>query len=299
MKHNRLLLSALLCAGLLASGCGDASGVPAEPTASLAETTTAAAETTTSAAETTTASAAETTASAETTTGSTAAQTAETAAGSTAAQTAGSVTEELSLLAQLADRIEHTDDAVELHYAFEDEGLRIAGDQVVHGRSYYMRSETPFYTIKACSDGNTVWMLHDETKTFARITGDEGEDLIPDTMVPDFDEIGEVLERGTETFKGKNCRYEDYYEEDGEDMAKVRYYFDDKGDMLGMKALSGEDEGIIYAFEMRVNESPDRTLFAPPAGYSEIDEKELVPRVMANFLEMLGGAAGSTEDNDD
>ena len=283
MKQKLGLAAVLLAAGILAAGCGGSSTAEessvqsAETTTSAAETTTAPADTTT--AQTTTASAAQ---QAQETDTAPAEQTECTGQGSTAAPPDS--TENTGLMQSLIARLSETTDAVSVRYKMEVEGEMLEGKQVTYGECFYSMASSPRYCVTVCSDGTKIWMLHDATKAYAVMTGSSANNLKPKSLVPDADAMGTVIGSGSEAFKGKVYRYEDFDEpaEDGElERNAVRFYFDEQGNLIGYKGLEGDDAGVEAEFEIKAVKSPDMAQFSPPADYTEVDEQTLTEHVYA------------------
>gem|GEM_PF-1072399 len=304
-KLTCFLLTAMMLTML--SGCGGSSSSTAEESADRTETTTAeteaTAEQTSSEAETTTTAAddsSEPDASSGTEdSGSSAASpdsgaSADPASGSSGSTgSTGSTENSGNLLPTLLKKMNSTSDAVAVHSEYEEDGVTYRLDMIRFGsKLYYDVEVTDIYEMEICFDGTKGYMIDDVTQTFSDYS--ETDDLDFGEMIVDSDSIGECLASGTETFNGSTCRYEDYIEndtdggeeEEPEEPETYRYYFDDNGNLTGCKIL---EEGIEMIYTIKFTESTDESVFSPPAGYTEIDEEEMMEQIYMRMLSAMMG----------
>ena len=283
------IIALLLAACLTAAGCSGNTQEPWAPESSAVGTEPA--EATTSAADTTAAPAStEETAERSTFPETTAAKD-ETAVQSSAESGTAPRTE-AGLLKALLRRISDPDGAVYISYEMEENGLALSGTQLTYGKCFSMEMNNAGTVLHVCSDGSTSWMLHEPTASYSVMSAQSTQGLKPEGLIEQINKLDQtILGSGTDSFRGKAFRYEDYLSPGGEDgsaaQETVRYFFDDNGGLLGIRAMTGESAGLEYVYEIRIEPSPDMSLFAPPAGYTEITELEMTQRV---FGDMFGSA---------
>lgn len=306
-------------------------------TASAAQTeTTAAAETTaatskttaavTSAAQTTAQSAASTASAAgsETAAGSSAAattaeQTAAQTAGTTAAKTVTTAAKttaaakkttapsgEKSLTQQLIDRLNNLgDDTVKIVLKEEMEGMSLEVTMYRSGTRSYADSTAMGIHLISIEDGKNSYTLLPDEKVYAV---QELPDLSQQnnnaiTFLTETVDASELVGTGKGKFKGKNCTYEEFEAEDGKGgKDTVRYYFDDKGNLLGLELPAERVSGAIadvgtFSIEYTVtfSEKISDSQFALPQGYQEITPTEMTVKIFAAMTASAGGlGSGST-----
>lgn len=180
---------------------------------------------------------------------------------------------------------------VELDVVVADEKLR------------FVMKISNLFSINMIKDGSKTYLLDEENKQYAAIDDMSDSPIdTDDTPLLSEDGLGKYIGTGKKQFKGIQRTYEEYLSKDDDDdkEQKVRYYYDESGDLIGISNVTGtgeEEMEISVRFEKQVDES----LFRMPAGYQEGKAEVVAQNVYGKMfamllggLEDLTGSLGST-----
>ena len=284
MKKRIAFAAALIL--LTASGCGS---TPAEQSPAETAQVTAAEPETTAAPETTIRTT-------ETTAETTTAESTETTAAAEPDPAA-----ENTMTAQILRKIETWDKGhVNIDFGIEQDGAGTEVHLTQYGKKNRFTMKLISFEIEMCSDGETVWTLDKQRKTYsAQKVGTEGgaDEMAPENALAEAS-MGKYLGTGTDTYEGKECIYEDFQlKNDGEDQA-VRFFYDNDGNVLGAKVNDAEAGEYFMDYRVEFTENTDESLFRLPDGYTEISSDEMSQQIMSDMFGMLADLMGEAETNE-
>lgn len=277
MKKILVLVTAIAMFSLTMTGCMEEKE-PAETTAPV-ETTTTAEETTT--AETTTA---------ETTTEQKEITVEEALATRADGPWAPAVTNKIS---------EWKDGNVEIFSSVEEDGMLMEFYINMYGeKAYVIMNIANKVEICSATDGTTIYMIDNNTKTFSREAATEENDIMSDTGVRRKFElkdgtVPEMLSSGIEIIDGEKYIYEEYegdpdVKEDGTVIKlKERYYFDAMGNLKGIAQIDETGDIMFVKFEVEFLDELDESKFDAPKGYREVTPDEMGLTMAMKLLALM------------
>ena len=222
----------------------------------------------------------------------------QTAAGGTTAKNGGSGSQkaEMGQFTQaLYDRIKNHKGQVKMTMSQEAEASAgVRADIQVTVADKKLRFEMSFpdlFSMTIISDGTASYLLDTDNKQYAKMDQDD-DTFMNDGNTPLLNEdgLGKYLGTGKAAFKGKQTTYEEYRpESDGDTENDIRYFYDDKGNLVGFSTGSGGDQ-TETDFSIRFEDQINSKLFELPAGYKEGSKEAVIAGVYGKMIAaMFGG----------
>lgn len=195
----------------------------------------------------------------------------------------------------LYDRIKNHKGQVKMTMRQEAEdssGARADIQVVVAGKKLRFEMSFPeLFSLTVISDGTASYLLDTDSKLYAKMDQDD-DTFMNDGNTPLLSEEGpgKYLGTGKAAFKGKQTTYEEYQPESDEGTENdIRYFYDDKGNLIGF-ASGSKDDRTETDFSIRFEDQIDSKLFELPAGYKEGTKDVVVAAVYGKmFAAMFGG----------
>lgn len=162
------------------------------------------------------------------------------------------------------------------------------------------------FTITMVGDGKDTYLLDEEHKLFCKMDQKDADNPMnaENTPLLNADGLGKYLGTGKADFKGVQRVYEEYLtteeDDDTEKELDIRYYYDDKGDLIGFSSKKDGKEEMMD-FSIRFSDEVKDSLFVLPEGYKEGSTEEVITSVYGKMFEaLLGGLSdlGGLEDLD-
>lgn len=213
-------------------------------------------------------------------------------------RSSGSISEMGELTKALYDRIKNHKGQVEMkmsQIAEEQPGMKVDIDVIVADQKLRFVMECGnLFSLTMVGDGKVNYLLDDEHKLYCKMDQDGVENPMSAENTPLLNEngLGKYLGTGQSSFKGTQRTYEEYLaksdDEEKEDL-NTRYYYDDKGDLIGFSTKKDGKEEVMD-FSIKFSDQVKENLFVLPSDYKEGSAEEVIASVYGKMLEaLLGG----------
>ncbi|MBQ8921394.1 MAG: hypothetical protein IJ060_04440 [Oscillospiraceae bacterium] len=163
-------------------------------------------------------------------------------------------------------------------------------DIYTYQKNSYLYMNMFGFEMKTIFDGSYTYQLDEATKTYCKKQTDEMEesDMAADNALDEVDATGYVG-KGREDLNGVQTLYEEFQMQDdeGED-ENVKFYYDDAGNLIGCKVTDSLGEEVFFDYTITFTDTADMSVFAVPAGYTEVSEEDLATNLVTSMFAAIG-----------